>query len=377
MASDWMQIDLDLPQKAEVLRLAAETGLGIEEVVGRVVCFWAWVERNGVDGLVRHATTAVVARVVNADATFVAVLADVGWVEFSPDGAAIPGWEKRFSRAAKQRSCDARRKSNGRTADGSRTQAGQNTDTSRTQAGQVADESPLSAGRKPGTCRTTTGRAADEKRTNSGPRDRVRERVIPPPPPLPPPSQKLSAIQPPPDPEWAEAEADLLSAGLGTAPEAVRACVAAGCEPVDVRRVLSHWRFKAPAWGVGGLAHRLGNLRRNQDPADPNLWPPPAATPADAKAEREQAAADAKADRIAARKRASEARAEQERLERDHGAAVDAMDRAAMEAVLDERVRGWRKLYALTDSGKHAKGAVRFELLTHWARHAAPQESPP
>lgn len=109
MAGDWMQIDLDLPEKPEVLRLCAETGLTREVVVGHLVMFWRWVERNANAGALPHATPEVVMSILGVPKTFVDTLAVVRWIKFSEAGATIPGWQKRFSKSAKTRLLTARR----------------------------------------------------------------------------------------------------------------------------------------------------------------------------------------------------------------------------------------------------------------------------
>jgi hypothetical protein len=184
----------------------------------------------------------------------------------------------------------------------------------------------------------------------------------------PPPFLSFPPPPPEPDPEWAEAEAALTDAGLGTAPAVVAGCIERGCQPVDVRRVLSHWRERAPAWGVGGLAHRLGCLRHNQDPADPNLWPPPleAARQADRTAEREAVAAQAAAEREAGQRRVANRKAELDRLERAHKAAVNELTREEVEAIISKRITNWQRLYRMPASGKASSGTIRYELLSHF-----------
>lgn len=170
------------------------------------------------------------------------------------------------------------------------------------------------------------------------------------------------------DAEWAEAAAELLKVGVGTAESVLLGCRRRDVQPIDVRRVLSHWRAKAPAWEVGGLVYRLANLRHGQDPADPNLWPPPskAAKQSETTADRERVAAEAKRQRDEGEQRKREAAEHAKRLERDHGPATNKLDRAAMEAILNERMKNWRRLYHLPDSGKLSEGAIRHELLSHF-----------
>lgn len=118
MADPYTTVDLDTPDSAEVDFLVAETGLDRFAVVGRLVAFWCWIERQAVDGLVRFATPAMIAARLQCDDKFVAAMRTVRFVDFNDEGAVIPGWNERFSKAAKQRRKDAERKSFGRLAGG-------------------------------------------------------------------------------------------------------------------------------------------------------------------------------------------------------------------------------------------------------------------
>ena len=110
MAGEWIPIDCNLGTKPEVLELVDETGVPVEAVVYRLVQLWSWASMNTADGTIRG-TPRRLATVAGGDESFWLAVERVGWLTFVDGSVVIAGWEKRFSRAAKARLEDARRKS--------------------------------------------------------------------------------------------------------------------------------------------------------------------------------------------------------------------------------------------------------------------------
>jgi hypothetical protein len=113
MAGEWIPLDCNLGTKPEVLELVDETGLPVEVVGWRLIQLWSWAALNSSDGTIR-ATPRRVAAVAGGDETFWLAVERVGWVSFLNGTIVIEGWDKRFSKAAKVRLEDARRKAAGR-----------------------------------------------------------------------------------------------------------------------------------------------------------------------------------------------------------------------------------------------------------------------
>jgi hypothetical protein len=109
MAGEWIPLDCNLGTKPEVLELVDETGLPVEVVCWRLIQLWSWASMNTADGTIR-ATASRIATACGGDEAFWMAVARVGWLRFDGPHATIEGWEKRFSRAAKARMEDARRK---------------------------------------------------------------------------------------------------------------------------------------------------------------------------------------------------------------------------------------------------------------------------
>lgn len=193
------------------------------------------------------------------------------------------------------------------------------------------------------------------------------------PPPTPAAAPGGASRQPAADPAWKAVVAELLAVEVGEARSAVITAQANLCTPAIVLRVIDHWKFKRPAWGPGALFNRILALRPDQDHVA--LWPPPskAAELSEASSERRRLAAQDAAKRNEAEARRQAAIAEDERLEREHGAAVDALERRQAIAILDAVLpKGWGKVTRPPPSGGKFTGSLRLALLRHFEDIAAP-----
>ena len=104
MAGEWIAYDLGLPDKPEVQELIDLTGDPVEVVTFRLLRLWGWAAMNTTDGRARMTVSRLV-RTCGADACFWRAVESVGWLEIDETAAtvAIPGWDRRFSQAAKSR----------------------------------------------------------------------------------------------------------------------------------------------------------------------------------------------------------------------------------------------------------------------------------
>lgn len=104
MAGEWIPYDVCLPQKPEVLDLVDRTGLPTDQVVGRLVMLWGWASLNSSDGTARISIR-LLSRICGGDESFWQAVQDVGWIVIDADNGTIgiPGWDSRFSKAAKSR----------------------------------------------------------------------------------------------------------------------------------------------------------------------------------------------------------------------------------------------------------------------------------
>ena len=104
MAGEWIAVDLALDSKPEVQELVDLTGQPVEAVCFRLWKLWGWASMNTVDGTARMTIPRLV-RTCGGDVAFWEAVASVGWLEIDETAAtvAIPGWDRRFSKAAKER----------------------------------------------------------------------------------------------------------------------------------------------------------------------------------------------------------------------------------------------------------------------------------
>jgi hypothetical protein len=104
MAGEWLAIDIGLPDKPEVQELIDLTGQPVEYVCFRLYRLWSWAAVHCADGTARM-TVPRLARTCGGDEAFWRAVAAVGWLEIDETAAtvAVPGWDRRFSQAAKAR----------------------------------------------------------------------------------------------------------------------------------------------------------------------------------------------------------------------------------------------------------------------------------
>jgi hypothetical protein len=110
MAGEWVAIDLAIESKPEVLRLVTRTGVSVETAVYRLFKLWGWFSLNSEDGTA-SITPDLLAMVCGGDAAWWRAVEAVGWITFEDETeqARLPGWDDRFSKAAKARLLNARR----------------------------------------------------------------------------------------------------------------------------------------------------------------------------------------------------------------------------------------------------------------------------
>ena len=146
MAGDWIKIDLELPEKPEVLRLHEATGVPIDALVGRLFLFWRLGDSMTTDGLIGGAGPRGLASKCGGTPEFWEIMARVvpEWIVLTDEGARIPGFCERFGSSRRARRADAVRKKVERRQKAEGTVAGQAPDSGRTPDTNVRPRPPLS-----------------------------------------------------------------------------------------------------------------------------------------------------------------------------------------------------------------------------------------
>lgn len=105
MAELWIKIEKSTPDKAEVFEIAALLNIDPDEVVGKLVRVWCWVDSNSSNGHIKSVTSVLLDRVTNC-VGFSDALKTVGWLEDN----LIPNFDRHLGESAKKRAKDAERK---------------------------------------------------------------------------------------------------------------------------------------------------------------------------------------------------------------------------------------------------------------------------
>lgn len=104
MAGEWIKVEIGLPEKPEVMRLARLLNKNRFEIVGTLFRFWIWVDKNTVDGVVDGVEASDVDEIVSMPG-FGLAMKGVGWLEVDPDNHRIivPKFDRHNGESAKKR----------------------------------------------------------------------------------------------------------------------------------------------------------------------------------------------------------------------------------------------------------------------------------
>ena len=99
----WTPIHHSTPYKPEVIKMSRILKISTDDVLGKLVRFWIWVDMNSVDGIV-DAVDADVDVYINMKG-FSEALKNVGWIVFDPEKEhiIIPNFEGRSGKTEKAR----------------------------------------------------------------------------------------------------------------------------------------------------------------------------------------------------------------------------------------------------------------------------------
>lgn len=113
MAGDWIKMRTDLPDDLEVIAMACELQITEDEVVGKLVRTWSWIQSVSRCGHAPNVTAAWLDRRIGRDG-WSRAMANVGWLEIREDGLTFPGFDVHMSQGAKSRALARDRQSKSR-----------------------------------------------------------------------------------------------------------------------------------------------------------------------------------------------------------------------------------------------------------------------
>ena len=104
MAGDWIKIEIGLAEKPEIFTIARLLSIDRDRIVGLLVRFWSWADRNTVDGRVDGVALQDVDAVVDCPG-FCLALSDVKWiiVDAKNNSVKIPKFDRHNGESVKKR----------------------------------------------------------------------------------------------------------------------------------------------------------------------------------------------------------------------------------------------------------------------------------
>lgn len=108
MAGDWIKVDHTLPDKPEVIRMAAELGLDQDAVCGKLIRIWIWADQNTISGNAVPVTSSFIDR-HTAFPGFAAAMRKVAWLEGREGSLSFPRFDRHNGKPAKLRAETNRR----------------------------------------------------------------------------------------------------------------------------------------------------------------------------------------------------------------------------------------------------------------------------
>jgi len=108
MAGDWIKTEHTLPDKPEVIRMAAMLEIDQDAVTGKLLRIWIWADQNSVSGENIPVTTAFLDRLVDCKG-FTAAMVAVGWLAGGHGDFTLPNFSRHNGASAKARAETNRR----------------------------------------------------------------------------------------------------------------------------------------------------------------------------------------------------------------------------------------------------------------------------
>jgi hypothetical protein len=117
MAGDWIKVEHALPDKPEVMEMAAMLGIDSDAVVGKLIRVWTWFDNHTEDGNAPVTVRALLDRYAGVTG-FVASMLQVGWIRENDGMLSVTRFERHNGQTAKNRANTNRRVAKSRKCNG-------------------------------------------------------------------------------------------------------------------------------------------------------------------------------------------------------------------------------------------------------------------
>jgi hypothetical protein len=117
MAGDWIKIEHALPDKPEVMDMAAILGIDADAVVGKLIRVWTWFDNHTVNGNAPVTVRALLDRYTGVS-NFILTMQDVGWISEQDGLLTISHFDRHNGQTAKNRANTNRRVAKSRKCNG-------------------------------------------------------------------------------------------------------------------------------------------------------------------------------------------------------------------------------------------------------------------
>lgn len=104
-----MKVQLNMPQKNEVLHVARLLKIRPDEATGMIIRFWAWAQQQTDDGLIEGIGPDDIDLVISQPG-FAQAMLSAGWLQANDKGIHIPDFYRHNSKGAKARALANERK---------------------------------------------------------------------------------------------------------------------------------------------------------------------------------------------------------------------------------------------------------------------------
>lgn len=102
MAQPWIKVRTDLPTDIEIIQMASSLQIHEDEVVGKLIRTWVWIQAVSCDGNAQGVTAAWLDRFIGVTG-WAKAMSTVGWLEVHDDGLLFPHFDRHMSQSAKAR----------------------------------------------------------------------------------------------------------------------------------------------------------------------------------------------------------------------------------------------------------------------------------